>query len=169
MYCNPRQYCEEFGLSEATMLLQDESSDLTQHALNAVCRDDAVLLGDLSGYELTVAQGALARLVSALNFASNLMDGYLRGVLTLPLTQAQIDSTPLKHCCAELARCALMDDADNSTDLSEKRCDAQRKWLREINAGVVKLFADKSATSTSVGTTRHGVSPSLTDWRGYGV
>lgn len=167
LYCTPVEYCDQFGTPEAVMLLQDESHELTQEALVAVALGNEA---DVDAQAYAVAQDAWARLVQALTDVSRLMDGYLRGALSLPLSAEQIASTPLKSCCAELARCYLMDDADNATELAEKRCEAQRKWLREVNNGTVKLFADAaSASSANSGMTRHGVSQSLTDWTGYGV
>jgi phage gp36-like protein len=166
-YCTARQYCDQFGLSEAAMLLQDEEHGLTQHMLNATVRDDAVLLADLNNIERATGAAALARLEDALAEMSVLIDGYLRAVITLPLTLEQIATTPLKTCCAELTRCYLMDDSDNVTDTAEKRCEVKRQWLRDVNAGRIKLFADESAASTSAGETRHGVGKTLTNWRGY--
>lgn len=167
MYCTARQYCDQFGLSEATMLLQDEEHALAQHILNATIRADAVLLADLNNIERATGAAALARLENALTEMSVLMDGYLRAVVTLPLTPEQIAATPLKSCCAELTRCHLMDDSDNHTELAEKRCEVKRQWLRDVNAGRIKLFPDESAASTSAGETRHGVGKTLTNWQGY--
>ena len=167
-YCNPRQYCDQFGLNEATMLLQDEEQTLEQHMLNAVVRNDPVLLEPLNTPELAVAQAALARLTDALSQASRFMDGYLRSAVTLPLTEDQIKLTTLKSCCAELTRCILMDDSDNATELAEKRCETQRKWLREVNAKIVKLFPDDDAFSVDSNETRHGIGKTSTNWTGYG-
>lgn len=169
-YCNPRQYCDQFGLGEATQLLQDELSDLEPHVLNAVARNDELLLSHLSAQQIKIGNQALARLNMALDQSAKLIDGYIRSKVTLPMTPEQIAETSLMTCNAHLARCALMDDTDNSTELSEKKCSTWREFLRDVNSGKVKLLPDEQNQSAAVdtGEVRHGIGKTTTNWDGYG-
>lgn len=170
-YCNARQYCDQFGLAEVTLLLQDEQRELEPHVMNAVARNDALLLAQLNPRQLIVGNEALARLNAILDQSAALMNGYLRSRVTLPMTPEQIAKTPLMTCNAHLARCALMDDTDNSTELSEKKCATWRDYLRDVNKGTVKLLPDDASNqdaSVNTGEVRHGCGKTTTNWNGYG-
>ena len=170
-YCSPAEYLDQFGASEATMLLQDEQRTLEQSWLEALIGNDQATLATLDASQLAVVDGALTRLNRALIESANLINGYLRSAgLALPLSADQIAQTPIKTCNAELARCWLMDDSDNATDLSEKRCEQQRAWLRDISMRRVALLPTQNdAQPNGVTEVRSGRSASRfdTDWSGY--
>ena len=173
-YCTPAQYLDQFGASEATMLLQDEERTLEQAWLVALVNGSTSDLSTLRAPQLAVADSALARLNRALTESKNLIDGYLRSAgLALPLSDEQIGQTPLITCNAVLARCWLMDDSDNATELAEKRCEKERAWLRDIATKKVSLFANDAASAigASANEVRHGRVPSDFDhgskWSGY--
>ena len=133
-YATPAQYAQAFGLSEALQMLQDEEHTLTPEALQAglVAIAAGAVVAD------AVAAAALARLQAKLDNTSNLMDGYLRAAVTLPLTAGQLLGT-LQECCLALTRCLLADDTDNATERMDKCCDNWRAWLKDVAAGKVKL------------------------------
>ena len=156
------------------MLLQDEERTLEQAWLVALVNGSTSELSTLRGSQLAVADSALARLNRALTESKNLIDGYLRSAgLTLPLSDEQIAQTQLITCNAVLARCWLMDDSDNATELAEKRCEKERAWLRDIATKKVSLFANDAASAigASANEVRHGHVPSDFDrggkWSGY--
>ena len=172
-YCTASDYLTQFGVGEATMLLQDEQHRLEQDWLVALIQNDPSVLAMLDGVQLAVVDGALARLNQALTETTRLMNGYLRGAgLALPLTVEQVAQTPLSTCNAELARCWLMDDTDNATDLAEKRCEYWRTWLRDIAARRVSLLSEQTDTNPA-GTyevrSGRGLSRFDHDWKGYPV
>ena len=167
-YCTAPQYLLRFGAAEATMLLQDEERTLEEPWLRAIVHEQSDVLAELSADELAATDAALARLNQGLRSCALYIDGYLRrGAVLLPLTDAQREQTDLETCNAELTRCWLMDDADNATEIAEKRCDKQRKWLTDISTRKVQLFPDQSTASASVGLTRHGIGRSGLDWENY--
>lgn len=167
-YCTAAQYLQQFGAAEAAMLLQDEERTLEETWLRAIVLEQADVLATLDAAALVVADAALARLNEGLRSCALYIDGYLRrGAVLLPLSDEQRAQTDLKTCNAELTRCWLMDDADNATELAEKRCDKQRKWLVDISTRKVQLFPDQSTASASVGMTRHGIGRSELDWESY--
>lgn len=133
-YATPAQYVQAFGLSEALQMLQDEEQTLTPEALRAGL---AALAAGAAVVDDTAA-ASLERLQAKLDNTSNLMDGYLRSAVTLPLTTGQLLGT-LQECCLALTRCLLADDSDNATERMDKCCDNWRAWLKDVAAGKVKL------------------------------
>lgn len=133
-YATPAQYVQAFGLSEALQMLQDEEQTLTPEALQAGL---AALAAGAAVVDDTAA-ASLERLQAKLDNTSNLMDGYLRSAVTLPLTTGQLLGT-LQECCLALTRCLLADDSDNATERMDKCCDNWRAWLKDVAAGKVKL------------------------------
>ena len=133
-YATPAQYVQAFGLSEALQMLQDEEQTLTPEALQAGL---AALAAGAAVVDDTAA-ASLERLQAKLDNTSNLMDGYLRSAVTLPLSAGQLLGT-LQECCLALTRCLLADDSDNATERMDKCCDNWRAWLKDVAAGKVKL------------------------------
>lgn len=133
-YATPAQYVQAFGLSEALQMLQDEEQTLTPEALQAGL---AALAAGAAVVDDTAA-ASLERLQAKLDNTSNLMDGYLRSAVTLPLTTGQLLGT-LQECCLALTRCLLADDSDNATERMDKCCANWRAWLKDVAAGKVKL------------------------------
>lgn len=133
-YATPAQYVQAFGLSEALQMLQDEEQTLTPEALRAGL---AALAAGAAVVDDTAA-ASLERLQAKLDNTSNLMDGYLRSAVTLPLTTGQLLGT-LQECCLALTRCLLADDSDNATERMDKCCANWRAWLKDVAAGKVKL------------------------------
>lgn len=172
-YCSPADYLAQFGASEAAMLLQDEQRTLEQSWIVALIGSDQAMLATLDASQLAVVDGAFGRLNRALTESVNLINGYLRSAgLALPLSADQIAQTPLKTCNAELARCWLMDDSDNATDLAEKRCEYWRAWLRDISMRRVALLPTQTdANPNGLTEVRSGRSRSRFDdnWSGYPV
>ena len=172
-YCSPADYLAQFGASEAAMLLRDEQQLLEQAWLEALVRNDQTVLLTLDASQLAVVDGALARLNQALTESANLINGYLRSAgVALPLAAEQVTQTTLRTCNAELARCWLMDDSDNATELAEKRCEQQRAWLRDVAARKVALLPTQNdASGNGTYTVKSGRTRSRfdSDWSGYPV
>lgn len=166
-YCSALDYLVQFGLGEATMLLKDEEIELEQTALMAVVKNDPLLLKHLEADQIDAATKASYRLNAALEQAHNLVDGYLRSVVALPLSVEQIKNTPLRTCTASLARCFLMDDSDNSTELAEGNCDKWRSWLRDVASKRVVVFPVDTVLENTNNTVRHGCSSTGRDWSNY--
>lgn len=159
-YATASQYLEAFGADEAFQLLQDEERLLTpEKLLEAI---DGTLPDTDTSPEAAAARAALTRLDDELVNASRLMDGYFRRVVVLPLTQDQITQSPVRKCCLELTRCALMDDPGNLTDLAEKRCEQWIAWLRDVAAQRTTLVDGETG-----GRVVMGKLPSEYNWKVY--
>ena len=113
---------------------------------------DAVLLeltasgGDRSSYppaDIEAADAALAVINDALIAATNLIDSYLTNRYTVPLAQAQIDTSPLPRICGDVARYELSDD--KAIDTIKQRYDNALRWLRDVAAGNATLGAGDPA------------------------
>lgn len=138
-YASAQQFADKYGIHETAQLLADEEHLVDVDLLRAA------LAGTLTPDEWTAEQiaagvAALERLDDALAEASRTIDGYLLAQYTLPLTVEQIAATPLDARCLTLARCILMDDPDNRTDLATDDCKAAIAWLRDVADGRVQLL-----------------------------
>ncbi len=138
-YATAQDFIAEFGLAEATQLLSDEQGLLTDVLLQAA------LAGSFpqgtAADEQAAANAGKTRLEAKLATATSLMDGYLRGVVDLPLPAGHASAPVLKDCCLAMARTALADDSDNWTERMQALADRWNTWLRDVAAGRVKLVA----------------------------
>jgi phage gp36-like protein len=94
--------------------------------------------------------GAIAidepNLEQALTDASALIDGYIQGRVTLPLTDLQIPAT-LKACCADIARYRL--DRNRCREEVRIRYEDWISWLKDVSKGVVNLGLDSQSPPES--------------------
>lgn len=171
-YATPARYLQSFGLTEAVQLLADEEQLLTAQLLkDALARVDVPSTpwtGTPSSAEQAAATAAADRLVRQLAISSNLMDGYLRSAVTLPLPPGDASAGSLEECCLALTRCGIADDADNATERMDKCCETWRKWLVDIAAGRVTLVTSSGASPARSGGTRVGQAESSYDWGRFG-
>lgn len=170
-YATPTQFHQKFGLDETTQLLADEQQTLTSLLLTDAI---AVLAGGgwtgaPSQANKDAANAALARLTRQLAVSSNLMDGYLRSVVSLPLAVQDANSGVLEDCCLALARYALADDCDNATDRMAEADAKQRAWLKDVQAGRVQLVTDAGAAVAGGGRIKTGQASSAYNWGGFGA
>lgn len=136
-YATAARYVESFGFEEALQLLADEEALLTKQLLKDALA--GTWTGTPSQEERDAATAAVARLQRKLDTVSNLMDGYLRPAVTLPLSAEDANAGTLEECCTALVRCALADDADNATERMDECCKTWRAWLRDVSTGRAKL------------------------------
>ena len=101
---------------------------------------------------------------TALATSSNFMDGYLRAVVTLPLSDDDANAGVLRDCCLALTRCSLADDADNYTDRMAALAAQWTKWLEDISKGRIKLVLADAAQAPESFRVRHGKAKSGFDW-----
>ncbi len=163
-YASVAHYVQQFGIAEAAQLLCDEEPLLTEALLTDL------LAGDVSAYtpeEQQAANNARQRLQDMLQETINYINSFLRKAVNLPLSQAQIDQTPLRTCCVELTRCQLADDADNGTDPMNIRCKRWVQWLKDVAAGRLALLADDEGVNVANGY-RVGCSTSQYNWNAFG-
>lgn len=146
-YASAQQFAQKYGTDETAQLLQDEEHLVDVDLLRAA------LAGALDPAKWTAEQiaagvAALERLDDALAEASRTIDGYLLAQYSLPLTVEQVAATPLNARCLTLARCVLMDDPDNRTDLATDECKAAIAWLRDVADGRVQLLPPDQGGNT---------------------
>lgn len=165
-YATPDRFIESFGLEETVQYLVDEQGLLTAQLLTDAIT--GVWTGSPSDEEKAAALAALARLMRKLATQSNLMDGYLRSSIVLPLSPADANAGTLEECCLALTRCAVADDTDNATERMDACCKDWRTWLRDVSTGKAKLAgADGQALAPSGGA-RTGQAASRYDWGAFG-
>lgn len=166
-YATPAHFVQRFGLRDAAQHLADEEQLLTEQLLK-----DAIAgawTGSPSQAEQDAATAALERLERALEVQSNVMDGYLRAAVTLPLSDGDANAGALQDCCLALARWSIADDDDNATERMQKAFDHWRAWLKDVAAGRVHLVvADGAAPAGEVRGVRSGQAKSCINWSGYG-
>lgn len=166
-YATPQRFIESYGLDETVQLLADEEGLLTAQLLK-----DA-LAGSWTGSptqeERDAATAAVARFTRKLTTQSNFMDGYLRPAVVLPLSPQDANAGTLEECCLALTRCALSDDADNSTEQATSCCKDWRAWLRDVSTGKAKLAGEGGQAVPQSGGTRTGQSKTLFQWPGHGI
>ncbi len=143
-YATAAQFIQEFGQEETCHLLRDELPLLTEELLMEAL--DGRFAEGRSEEEQQQALAAAKRLQDAIVEAANWMDGYLMSAAPLPLTAQQIAAAPIKTCCLELTRCQLMDDDDNATEGTEKRCKRWISWLRDVADRTVRLVAEQKGS-----------------------
>jgi len=165
-YATPALYLQHFGLTETAQQLADEEQLLT-----ATLLQDAIAgtwTGTPSAAEQAAATAALARLTRALEVQSNIIDGYLRGVVTLPLAAGDANASALEDCCLALTRWSIADDDDNATERMAKACDTWRAWLRDVAARRVQLVVSDGTPVAAVAGVRSGQAKSAYDWCKFG-
>lgn len=162
-YATPTQFIQRFGLRETAQLLADEQRLLTA-ALLEVAVGGAGYPAGTSADQADATDDGLRRLETALETSSNLMDGYLRAVVTLPLSADDANAGVLRDCCMALTRCSLADDADNFTDRMQALADQWTKWLEDISKGRIKLVLADAAQAQGAFRVRHGKANSSFDW-----
>jgi phage gp36-like protein len=165
-YTTPAAYLQRFGTDEAVQLLADEEALLTKTLLL-----DAIAgswTGSPSPEELAAAEAALARLERQLEIASNMMDGYLRSQVTLPIAVTDPVAGTLEECCAVLTRCGLADDSDNYTERMAEACKTWHKWLADVAARRVQLLQPDGTPPAATRSVRTGQACSNIPWDLYG-
>lgn len=169
-YANAARYCEEFSYSEARTQLRDEGGLLTAELLRVVVAG-AAWPGGASLEAQAVATAALQRLERKLVNVSNIMDGYLRAAVALPVPQSVELLGTLEECCLALARDELANDSGESTDLIVKRADRWRLWLRDVAAKKVTLVQADGTVADSTGSGRvvTGQPGSHYNWSAFGA
>ncbi|WP_198089079.1 phage protein Gp36 family protein [Variovorax sp. E3] len=164
-YATPARFIESFGLEETVQYLSDEQRLLTAQLLL-----DA-LAGSWSGAptveEKAAAEAAVARITRKLETQSNLMDGYLRPAVVLPLSADDANAGTLEECCLALVRCALADDTDNATERMDDCCKTWRAWLRDISTGKAKLAGAGGQAIAPSGGARSGQTRTNYDWAAF--
>lgn len=166
-YATPARFIESFGLEETARFLADEQGLLTAQLLTEAM--SGVWLSDPSTIEKDAAIAALARLQRKLDTQSNLMDGYLRSAIVLPLAPADANAGTLEECCLALTRCVLADDSDNATDRMDDCCKTWRAWLRDVSTGKAKLVGADSQALAPSGGARTGQAASRFNWDAFGA
>lgn len=171
-YATPNRYCEEAGFDEARGQLLDDGRVLTVALLRQAM--DVAAGGAWDGAttlpERVVAQAAYDRLLRKLTSVSTFMDGYLRGVVELPIAPGDTALQPLEECCIAIARDELASDADVSNELIVKRADRWRKWLEHVSNKTVQLVSSSQQGETyGSGKVVTGQAKSGYDWGNFGV
>ena len=170
-YATPQQVLQEYGLKEITQLLTDEQALLTEQLLLdaiAVAAGGA-WTGVPSQADKDAANAALARFNRKIETTSNMMDGYLRNAVTLPLAPGDANSGTLNECCMALVRCGLSDDPDNATERMDECCANWRTWLKDVSRGVVQLVNPAGQTVAGKSRIRTGQAASAFNWDAHKV
>ena len=165
-YTTPVNMAQAFGLEELAQLLADEEQLLTSALLK-----DAIAgswTGSPSDEEKTAASAGLARLERTIRNNSNLIDGYLRSKLQLPLATDDANAGTLEDCCNALVRYALRDDSENMTDLVEARKKHWMTWLRDVADGRTQLAGAGGREVPTVGGVHTGQPKSAYPWKQFG-
>jgi len=168
-YATPQQYSKRFGLTEAANLLAGDERLLTVDLLRAVLAQGAMPAGTTQA-ENDVAAQALDQLIRALVTASNLMDGYLRAVATLPIPPEDANAGVLEECCCHLTRHSLSSASGTMTDAKEKENARWLGWLRDVSARRVQLISTATQQQApGAGAVRTGRARSGFDWNAHGA
>lgn len=147
-YVTPARWCAEYGLDASAFLL----SSLEPAARGSTAADlEAVLAGAGSGARQEALALAVARLVSAAEEQSRVVDGYLSGrVSTLPMAQATFDGSGLvRHLC-NLIRCHLATAPGTLNEEIKDGCKAAREHLSAIAGGRVGVPGLVEETAPSI-------------------
>ncbi|MFT4191674.1 MAG: DUF1320 family protein [Comamonas sp.] len=170
-YATPSGFIRRYGLRETVQLLSDEERLLTEALLRAAM--DVTAGGNwpegTSDDEQAVAVAALARIERQLVNTSNLIDGYIRVQVALPLSADDANAGTLEDCCLALVRCELADDDENATERMQKGCEGWRAWLRDIAAKKVQLIGADGNVPASSGGIRTGQACSAYPWALFGA
>ncbi len=171
-YTTPAAFIAKFGLEEAAQLLADEQNLLTAQLLTdaIAVQGTGYWTGQPCEAEMLAANAALARLERQIVTTSNMMDGYLRSAVSLPLAPADANAGTLEDCCLALVRCGLADDSDNATERSDECCKQWRTWLKDVARGLVQLVGAGGlpvAANTHSGA-RFGQAATSVNWAQFG-
>ena len=165
-YATPARFVQEFGLREATQLLADEQNLLTAELLVAAIQEQPYPPETPDDAQAATAD-ALQRLVRKLDNVSNLMDGYLRSAITLPIASGDVNVGTLEECCLALSRAGLADDSDNWTERMEKLADRWTAWLKDVSTGKAQLVVPGAPEEGSAFRVRSGQAQSRYDWTAF--
>lgn len=172
-YALPLAYLLRFGATEAVQMLGDEQQLLTEgllrDALAIIDGSASTWHGSPSGDEMAAGLAAGTRLNRALVMTTNMMDGYLRNVVKLPMPADDANAGVLEDCCLALTRAGLADDPDNATDRMDQVAKDWRAWLKDVAKGVVQLVGAEGAAPPAPARVRSGQAASGVDWGGFGV
>lgn len=166
-YATPDRFIESYGLEESVQYLSDEQGLLTAQLLKDALA--GAWTGAPSDEEKAAALAAVERFKRKLETQSNLMDGYLRPAVVLPLSAEDANAGTLEECCLALTRCALADDTDNATERMDNCCKDWRSWLRDISTGKAKLAGAGGQAIAPSGGARSGQAASRFDWAAFGA
>ena len=163
-YAASAQYLTRYGLAETAGLLG--VGDI-ETVLSAVIGGG--LAPGAGADDIERATLAASRLDVALRMAENIMDGYLRAVVTLPLSAGDANAPTLSECCMALARYALSSGADSMTEQRQKERDQWMGWLRDVSSRRVQLIVSEGQPAPAHGAVRTGQARSAYDWATHGM
>ena len=172
-YALPLAYLLRFGATEAVQMLGDEQQLLTEgllrDALAIIDGSASTWHGTPTGDEMAAGLAAATRLNRALAMTTNMMDGYLRNVVKLPIPADDANAGVLEDCCLALTRAGLADDPDNATDRMDQVAKDWRAWLKDVSKGVVQLVGAQGEPPPSPTRVRSGQAASGYDWTRFGA
>ena len=145
-YTTPALLLSHYGANELAQLA-DPGLD---SAVSAVLLTLTIEAGDRSAYtgdEIAAADAALVRIDNAIAAAGREANSYITPRYTLPLTQLQIDASPLEQHCADMARYRLAED--RATEEIEKRYNRAIAWLKDLAKGMASLGEGDAVAATS--------------------
>lgn len=164
IYATAAQYIARFGADEAAQLL---GADAPQ--LQAAATGQPMPVGTTPEQEAAAA-AALERLLRALGIASNLMDGYLRAVATLPISADDANAGTLEECCCHLTRYSLSSAPGTMTEAKKDENARWLAWLRDVSARRVQLISTSTQQQApGAGSVRTGRAKSAYDWNAHGA
>ena len=137
-YATPQNLLDWFDAQELAQLATPKRYPV----IDALLLELTVSGGDRSAYtpeEIEAADAALAVINEALDASDAIIDSYLGQRYELPLSQTQIDASPLPRYCGDLARYQLADDQEVET--ITKRYDRALRWLRDLADGKASIGA----------------------------
>ncbi len=135
-YATPQNLLDWFDAQELAQLATPKRYPV----IDAVLLELTVSGGDRSAYtaqEIEAADAALASIAGALDASDAIIDSYVGKRYQLPLSQTQIDASPLPRYSGDLARYQLTDDQEVET--ITKRYDRALRWLRDLANGSASI------------------------------
>ncbi len=164
LYATPAAFIARYGADECAQILADNAGLLTPYLLTAAA--NGAFDSTTTSAQQFAATTTLTKLVRQLAASSNYMDGYLRSVVTLPLSASDANSGALEVCCIELTRGAIASDGAGATERTDMLADRHRTWLKDISAGRVQLV-NSSGASISGAAVRSGQAGSRFAWNRF--
>lgn len=167
-YASAAAYVRRFGCDEAAQLLSDASISVSPANLLASVTTSTMPPG-ITADEAAATDAAVQRLERALGITTNLMDGYLRAVVSLPIAADDANAGALEECCCHLTRYSLSSAPGTMSDAKRDENTRWLGWLRDISARRVQLIStqtqDPAAGPAAV---RTGRARSGYDWTAHG-
>jgi len=136
IYATPQNLLDWFDAQELSQL----ATPKRYAVVDTVLLELTVSGGDRSAYmqpEIDAADAALVVINEALDAADAVIDSYAGKRYQLPLSQAQIDASPLPRYAGDIARYQLTDDQE--VDTITKRYDRALRWLRDLADGKASI------------------------------